>query len=116
MAALGTHVDDIIGIGPAEELDRAESLIEKEVELDKKGRLGKMLGMEAHWEKEQVILTQTTLTENTARNYEVEMIGLKQSLPLNPKCYAKGEELDERVDQKTYQAIVGSLLFISRMT
>jgi len=43
----GTHVDDLIGIAPTEEdPDQAEKSVEKTVELDKRGKPSKMLGME----------------------------------------------------------------------
>ena len=114
-AAIGTHVDDLLGIGPTEELDATENLIEGEVELDKRGRPEKMLGMESHWDTDQVILTQMGLIETTAKNYKLTRDGLKQSLPLDSSYYKKGEELDEKADQKKFQSLVGSLLFIGRM-
>ena len=44
---IGTHVDDLIGITPTEaHLDRTERSVEGQVELDKRGKRSKMLGME----------------------------------------------------------------------
>lgn len=54
---VGTHVDDLLGIGPKDELDHIESGIEERVELDKRGKPAKMLGVELSWGKDYVLLT-----------------------------------------------------------
>jgi len=46
---VGTHVDDLLRIAPTEaQLDQAERSVEGRVELDKRGKPSKMLGMELH--------------------------------------------------------------------
>jgi len=75
-----------------------------------------MLGMELHWSKEQVILTQTTMIESMAKKYlylEDGANGRKASLPSESQHYQKPEQSEE---VQNYQAIVGGLLFIGRMT
>lgn len=116
--AVGTHVDDILGIGRSKDLDTAELLIEQEVEVEKKGKPEKMLGMEAHWTDDQVVLTQTALIEATMQTHCQKRLRnrLKRSPMLDPCYYAKGDDAEERAEQKKFQALVGSLLFISRMT
>lgn len=55
---LGTHVDDILGIAPSEvDFSHFEGLMEQHVELEKRGRPTKMLGMELYWETESVKLS-----------------------------------------------------------
>jgi hypothetical protein len=114
---IGTHVDDLIGIAPTEaHLDRAERLVEGQVELDKRGKLSKMLGIELAWGKEQVILTQTGLIDSIVAKFLPKEGNSRRthSLPLNPQSYDKGEERTEPPEK--YQSIVGGLLFIARMT
>jgi len=44
---IGTHVDDLVGIAPTDrDLDIIETSYEKYVELDKRGKPNRMLGME----------------------------------------------------------------------
>ena len=114
-AVMGTHVDDLMGIGPKKELDKAEAKIEEVVELDKRGRPGKMLGMELTWKDGGVLLTQTGLIELPAKSHIHAKDGLKQTLLLDSSYYTRDEE-DEAVEAKIFQSLVGSLLFISRMT
>ena len=114
--AIGTHVDDMLAIGPATTLDEIESGVEESVELDKKGKPGKMLGMELEWEEKQVTLTQTALIETMARqhlNRDLSIHGRGYSLPQDPKLFQQG--IDE-ADQKGFQSIVGGLLFVARMS
>jgi len=112
-----TYVDDLLGIAPTEaQLDQAERSVEGRVELHKRGKPAKMLGMELHWSKEQVILTQTTIIESIAKKYlhlQDGANGRKASLPSESQHYQKPEESEE---VQNYQAIVGGLLFIGRMT
>ena len=120
---MGTHVDDLLGMAPSEEdLDRMERSIEATVELEKRGKPSKILGMEVTWGKEGVILTQRMLIENLAKTHLPESpdpgkSGKKASLPLDPTLFKKFENEEEKIDNPTkFQAIVGGLLFVSRMT
>jgi len=116
---IGTHVDDLLAIGSTEgALDKVEQAIEEHVELDKKGQPIQMLGMELKWEKESVILTQTRLIENTYNQHFPTHSTLgKASLPSNAELFEHTKTPgDEGCPKHIYQAIVGSLLFISRMT
>jgi len=79
--------------------------MEQQVELDKRGRLSNMLGMELHWDHERVKLTQTRLIESLVNQYLKE-IGGKNSLPSNPDAYQKADETDPRTETKRYQAII----------
>jgi len=111
---IGIHVNDLIGITPTEaHLDRAERSVEGQVELDTRGKLSKMLGIELTWGKGQVILTQTSLIESMTRQFLTTPVGKRSSLPLDPHSYAS-DEIYEEVAK--YQSIVGGLLFIARMT
>ena len=117
---IGTHVDDMLVIGPSDLLDSTELGIEGFVELDKRGRPEKMLGMELMWRIDEVTLTQRGLIESMTkthlepRTYEQsKKLGKGSSLPLDPKSFQPEDEL---ADPKTCQAIVGGLLFITRMT
>ena len=96
---VGTHIDDLLGIAPTEaQLDQAERLVEGQVELDKRGKPSKMLGIELHWSKEQVILTQTTMIESMAKKYlhlEDGANGRKASLPSESQHYQKPEQGEE---------------------
>jgi len=46
---IATHVDDLIGIALTE--DQAEKSAETHIELDKRGKPLRMLGMELTWKK-----------------------------------------------------------------
>jgi len=113
---IGTHVDDLLGIAPTEaDLDVAEKGAEKHVELDKRGKPSKMLGMELKWNKDSVVLTQTALIESMTKQFLTDGApGKTHSLPLEPRCYMKDIEVSEKPER--YQSIVGGLLFIARMT
>jgi len=111
---IGTHVDDLIGIAPTEaHLDHTKRSVEGQVELDKRGKPSKMLGIELTWGKRQVILTQTGLIESMTRQFLTTPVGKRNSLLLDPHSYAS-DELHEEVAK--YQSTVGGLLFIARMT
>ena len=116
---IGTDVDDLIGIAPPGELGRIEASIEKFIEMDKRGKPKKMLRMELTWSKESVILTQRNLIETMTNTHYAEKNksptpGKGSSLPLDEKSFQEGDLED--VNQKTFQSIVGGLLFIARMT
>jgi len=87
---IGTHVDDLVGIAPTEkELDDTERVMGQRVELDKRGQPSNLLGMELHWSKEQVVLTQTRLIESMISQHLNGSSGGKHSLPINPDAYRK---------------------------
>jgi len=117
---IGSHVDDLIGIALTEaNLDKAERSVEKYIELDKRGRPSQILGIELSWSKEGVILTQKSLIEMIERTHLVQengKAGGRHSLPLNPERYATSTDNQDLTEQKPYQALVGGLLFIARMT
>ena len=79
-ALLGTHVDDIIVVGTQDALENIEKGIEKHVELDKRGKPKKMLGIEMKWEDggDTVVMTQTVLIESLSRQHNLIA---KASLP-----------------------------------
>jgi len=60
-------------------------------------------------------LTQTRLIESLV-NQHLKEIGGKNSLPSNPDAYQKVDETGPRIETKRYQAIIGGLLFIARMS
>ena len=112
-------MDDLIGIAPTEhDLDNAEKAVERKVELDKRGRPTNMLGMELHWSEGKVILTQTRLIDSMCSQYleKDESSGGIRSLPLNTVFYARTDPTSEDTPPPKYQAIVGGLLFIVRMS
>jgi len=121
---IGTHVDDLLAIGPGNEtLDKLEQAIEDHVELDKKEQPVQMLGMEIKWEKDFVVLTQTHLIESTYHQHSTHhshstihsKLG-KTSLPSNLELFERTKEPNDECPKTVYQALVGSLLFIARMT
>ena len=116
---VGTHVDDLLAIGDrAETLNKLENGIEESVELEKRARPERMLGMELKWKENSVILTQTHLIESTYQLYLTQFPQYKKhSLPTNGEPFECTSSPDvPRCDQTKYQALVGSLLFIARMT
>jgi len=69
---IGTHVDDLIGIAPqGKGLDKVEASCKKSVELEKRGKPRKIVGMEAMWNQEEteVIITQKSLIETMSATY-----------------------------------------------
>lgn len=67
---IGTHVDDLIGIAPqGATLDEIEKSIQASVELEKRGKPGKILGMELTSKQDSVILTQKLLTETMTKTH-----------------------------------------------
>lgn len=113
-ALLGTHVDDIIGFGTQDALENNKKGIEKHVELDKRGKPKKMLGIEMKWEDggNTVVMTQTMLIESLSKQHNVIA---KASLPQDRTYFEENSQI-EPADSRNYQQIVGGLLFISRMT
>ena len=119
---IGTHVDDLLGIASSEkELGRVEQFIVKHVELEKRGQPTQMLRMELTWGQESVTLTQKLLIESMMKTHLPSDVpgksGKKTSLPLDPELFKKSESTEERIENpKEYQAIIGGLLFVNRMT
>ena len=115
---IGTHVDDLIGIAPyGKDLDTIETNCEKTVELEKRGKPAKMLGMELMWGTDHVVLTQRLLIETMADTHlpnDHGRNGEKLSLPVDPESFKKSDDVLN--EPKKFQAIVGGLLFINRMT
>jgi transposase InsO family protein len=111
---IGTWVDDLIAIAPSNRiLDEIELSIEKHVELEKRGKPEKVLGMEVNWVSDcEIILTQTGLIENLAAAHGIH--GVKHSLPIDPTYYEP--DVSNPANPKTFQGIVGSLLYIARTT
>ena len=114
VSIIGTHVDDILAIGPPERLDEIENALEMEIELDKRGKPDKMLGVELNWEEEKVTLTQKALIEKMAKEYNVN--GIQQSLPLNKDSFTKFDTGDKEYNQTKFQQIICLLLYIDRTT
>jgi len=111
---IGSHVDDLLGIAPTEtDLDKVEQSVEKHVELDKRGKLSKLLGMELTWKKGGVILTQHTLIESMSQTFPYTS---KRTLPMGILDYAAKDPSEPPTDQKRYQSLIGGLLFIGWMT
>jgi hypothetical protein len=112
----GSYFGQEILIGTHENLDYIEQGIQRHVELDKRGRPQKMLGIEMTWEKDgsSVLLTQSRLIENLAKQYGI--VGVKTSMPLAQHYFSTITETDIPCDKTKYQQIVGGILFLSRMT
>jgi hypothetical protein len=113
---IGTHVDDFLAVGKPKNLDYIEQGIQRHVELDKRGRPQKMLGIEMTWEKNGsgVLLTQSGLIENLAKKHGI--VGVKTSMPLAQHYFSTITETDIPCDKMMYQQMVGGLLYLSRMT
>ena len=119
---ISTHVDDMMVVAPTEQqLNNIEIAIEHHIELDTLGIPEKLLGMELTWTKlkkgKEVKLTQKTSIGNLGKEFGITTITPKKSLPLNPKDYELEENnLLNPEQQKRYQSLVGSLLYINRCT
>jgi hypothetical protein len=73
----------------------------------------KVLRMEVNWvSAHEIVLIQTGLIENLALANGIT--GVKHSLPIEPTCYEP--DCANPANQKEFQAIVGSLLYIMRTT
>ena len=108
----------MVGYETPEALKAFEEAVEKEVELDKLGRPTKLLGMELTWNKEldSVKLTQKDATGKLMIEHAIPNSS-RLSLPSNPSYYMNHDYDQEKLQDPTvYQSIVGSLLYISRMT
>ena len=105
----------MLGIGPSNMLDNTEKGIEKTVELGTKGKPRKLLGMELEWSNDgiSVIQTQRNLMDTMAKIHEHALIGVKSSLPVNAEHF---KESEDQCDKTLFQSIVGTLLFLARMT
>ena len=115
-----THVDDMAGYGPLPELIAFEKAVEREVELEKLGKPTKLLGMELTWTEGKTIsvkLTQQNSIGKIMKEHEIQEVPNK-SIPLDPTGYAEPTEPEvlSQKEIKTYQSLVGSLLYINRMT
>ena len=114
---ISTHVDDMAGYGTPKALTTFEKAIELEVELEKLGQPTKLLGMELTWKRESVKLTQQDSIGKLIREHNIPELPNK-SIPLDPAGYAEptDSELLPQKEVTTYQSLVGSLLYINRMT
>jgi hypothetical protein len=96
-----THVHDFLAIGTKEKLDEVKQRIKNHVELDKCGKPKQMLGIELHYGKDGVLLTQQGLIESLAQQHRVS--GVKHSLPLDYQYFVPRKELDEPCNTITVQ-------------
>ena len=111
---ISTHVDDMAGYGTPAALAAFEKAVETEVELEKLGQPTKLLGMELMWNKDgSVKLTQRDSIEKLIKEHNISIP--RHSLPSNLETfeYCESELLP---DATRYQSLVGSLLYINRMT
>ena len=123
---ISTHVDDMMAVAITEsQLNDIELAIEHHVELDKLGIPTKLLGMELTWTKNknkkgnvEVKLTQKTSIGNLEKEHGLTVSNVPtKSLPLNPSLFeAPKEDVLLPDQQKRFQSLVGSLLYINRCT
>ena len=94
---IATHVDDMAAFASKEaDLDKAETMVEQHVELEKLGQPTKLLRMELIWGPGYVKLTQKTAIGNLAKEFEILTMEIPtKSLPLNANDYVevKNEEM-----------------------
>ena len=110
MAAFAPKEDDIV---------KAESAIEQEVELENLGLPTKLLQMELTWRPGYVKLTQQSAIGNLTKEFGIALTIPTRSLQLNQELYVLPLKEDEKPTietQKKYQSFVGSLLYIARHT
>ena len=113
---ISTHVDDMAGYGPPHLLKAFEKAIEQEVELEKLGQPTKLLGMELTWENNGCVrLTQKDSIEKMIREHEISTIP-RHSIPQQGYGAPTNQELLPKEEITKYQSLVGSLLYINRMT
>jgi hypothetical protein len=109
---LGTHVDDLLGIAPLEQiLDGIEQKIERYVELEKRGNPTKMLRVEFECMEFGIVSTQHNLIETIIEGHGVA--GAKQSLSINRSWLEARDNTDKRCNQKQYQSMIESLPYIT---
>ena len=115
---VSTHVDDMAGYGTPEALRAFEKAVNQEVELEHLGQPTKLLGMELTWDKNgSVKLTQRDSIDKLVKEHEIPKVPNK-SIPLDPQGYLEPteHELLPTAAITKYQSLVGSLLYINRMT
>ena len=114
---VSTHVDDMAGYGTPAALAAFEKAEEKEVKLEKLGQPTKLLGMELTWETDNklVKLTKKGCIDYMISEHQISTTP-RHSIPLNPEGYAIPNESEIMSNQTKYQSLIGSLLYISRMT
>lgn len=98
------------GYGTPSVLAAFEKAVEQEVELGKPGKPTKLLGMELEYINGSVKLTQMDSIEKMIQEYGISTLP-RHSIP--QEGYAQGEEM---TNVTKYQSLVGSLLYINRMT
>ena len=119
-AVISTHVDDMAGYGTPKALSAFEKAVEKEVELEKLGKPTKLLGMELTWHEgnKSVRLTQQDSIGKLLKEHGIPTIP-NRSIPLNLEEYAETNNYEEFLSPPMitkYQSLIGSLLYINRMT
>ena len=116
---ISTHVDDMAGYGTPAALSTFEKAVEQEVELEKLGKPTKLLGMELTWTEENkaVKLTQKDSIGRIMKEHSIMKIP-NRTIPLNLEGYEPptGREILTKEETTKYQSLVGSLLYINRMT
>ena len=109
---VSTHVDDMAGYGTMAALTAFEKAVESEVELEKLGKPTKLLVMELTWENDEYVrLTQRDSIDKMLKEHNIPLTP-QHSIPQHG--YEPSEEL--LPDPTKYQSLVGSLLYINRMT
>lgn len=92
-ALLGSHVDDLLGACTQDALNSIKNGVEKHVELDKRGKLETMLGIEMNWEDDGSVveLTQAKLIEALTQQNKVIA---KTNLPRDKIYYEQNSQLE----------------------
>lgn len=107
------HVDDLLCAFYSEEQQKEwEETIASHVTLEHRGQPKKFLGMTMHWEDKRVTITGADAIERLAETFHITKLA---RTPFLTGTERQDEMCDEATDTKTYQAMVGALLFIARM-
>ena len=109
----GIHVDDMITVSSDDEFERGfMKKIEQYMEIKDLGEAKTVLGMEVTQEEGKVYVDQKNYIKRLLELYEMEECNIVRSpMDLNVKMEEYKES--ERVDVRTYQELMGRLMYLS---
>jgi hypothetical protein len=107
------YVDDIVFVGSSNSLvARFAKDMSREFEMSMMGELQFFLGLQIKQSKEETFVHQAKCTKDIVRKFKMED-SKAMTTPMSTTTALDAEEEGEHVDQKEYQSMIGSLLYLT---
>jgi hypothetical protein len=106
------YVDDIVfGGSPQNLVAKFADEMSREFEISMMGELQYFLGLQIKQVKNGSFVHQTTYTKDMLRKFQMQDVNL-MSTPMGSTATLDADEDGEPVDQREYQSMIGSLLYL----